>query len=401
MKKVLVITGMLPVAAIEYKKTENDIILVTEEKIKEVDPNIVFEYLFTFPHANKGLAKLSSKWESYYSLKKQSKINLRGRMITLFPILIVPKKVFFRNLLISISMFVYRKRIDNLIQEFKPTVLHAQSTDSCAFIAKKISVKYNIPYVVTLRGINRFSDTSIQANLDSAVALIAISPRQVKDAMELTNKEISLIPHGIDESFFVENTTTGPFSLPLKLITVSRLIKLKNIDLVIKALGSFKHDFVFDIYGDGPEKDNLEKLINELGLQEKVSLKGFISNDKLPNVFQNYSLFVMPSFPETLGRVYFEAMASGLPVIASANTGVDGLVTDGKEGYLIDPCNTLEFTTNFIEILESLVVSPYLVEQLSTNSRQYAKQYSWNTIVPKYLSIYEQNCSEYFKNHHL
>jgi glycosyltransferase involved in cell wall biosynthesis len=389
MKKVLVITGILPVAAIERKKDENDIILLTEEKIKEVDHNILFEYLFTFPHANKSLARLSSKWESYYSLKKQSKINLRGRIITLFPILLLPRKFFFRNLLITISMFIYKKRIDNLIKEFKPTVLHAQSTDSCAFIAKKISAKYNIPYVVTLRGINTFTDKKIRANLDSALALIAISPRQVKDAKGLTNKKISLIPHGIDESFFTENTKSRPVSLPLKLITVSRLIKLKNIDMVIRALASFKHDFVFDIYGDGPEKDNLEKLIKELGLQDKVSLKGFINNDKLPSVFQKYSLFVMPSFPETLGRVYFEAMASGLPIIASANTGVDGLVTDGKQGFFIDPCNPSEFGNKLIEILESLIVSPNLTEQLSRNSRAYAKQYSWNAIVPKYLSIYQ------------
>jgi glycosyltransferase involved in cell wall biosynthesis len=391
MDKVLVITGMLPVAAIENKKRENDIVLLTEEKIKEVDHDILFEYLFTFPDANKSLARLSSKWESYYSLKKQNKIDLHGRLITLFPVLILPKKVFFRNLLVTISMFIYKKRIDNLIQEFQPTVLHAQSTDGCAFIAKKISVKYNIPYVVTLRGINRFSDIRIKANLDSALALIAISPRQVKDAKGLTNKKISLIPHGIDESFFAENTKTRPFSSPLKLITVSRLIKLKNIDMVIRALGSFKHDFVFDIYGDGPEKDNLEKLIKELGLQDKVSLKGFINNDKLPSVFQKHNLFVMPSFPETLGRVYFEAMASGLPVIASANTGVDGLVTEGKQGFFIDPCNTLEFTIKFTKILESLVVTPYLIEELSRNSREYAKQYSWNAIVPKYLSIYQQN----------
>ncbi|MFT5892838.1 MAG: glycosyltransferase involved in cell wall biosynthesis [Dokdonia sp.] len=391
MDKVLVITGMLPVAAIENKKRENDIVLVTEEKIKQVDHNILFEYLFTFPDANKSLARLSSKWESYYGLKKEDKIDLRGRLITLFPILILPKKVFFRNLLISVSMFIYRKRIKKLIEEFKPTILHAQSTDSCAFIAKKISVKYNIPYVVTLRGIGGFSDTRIQDNLNAAAALIAISPRQVKDAKELTNKKISLIPHGIDESFFAENTKARPFSLPFKLITVSRLIKLKNVDMVIRALSSFKHDFIFDIYGDGPEKDNLEKLINELGLQEKVSLKGFINNDKLPSVFQDYNLFVMPSFPETLGRVYFEAMASGLPIIASTNTGVDGLVTEGKQGYFIDPCNTLEFTVKFTEILENLVVTPYLIEQLSRNSKEYAKEYSWSAIVPKYLSIYQQN----------
>ena len=70
--KILVITGILPVSAIEYKKTENDILLVTEDEIKKRHKNISFQYIFTFPYANKLLAIISLKWKTYYKLKKRS-----------------------------------------------------------------------------------------------------------------------------------------------------------------------------------------------------------------------------------------------------------------------------------------------------------------------------------------
>src|SRR5690606_20778744 len=132
--------------------TENDIILVTEDRIMERCTDISFEYIFTFPFTNRILSKLSNRWNSYYQLKKQNKIHLRGRFVTLFPILILPRKVFFRNLLLNVSMFINRKRLDTIINEFKPTILHAHCTDSSAFIAKRLSEKHSIPYVVTLRG---------------------------------------------------------------------------------------------------------------------------------------------------------------------------------------------------------------------------------------------------------
>ena len=390
MTRVLVITSILPIATIEYKKTENDILLVTEDEIKKRHPKVQFSYLFTFPYAGKLLAMMSSKWKSYYELKKRDKYLLRNRIIWLFPILILPKKVFFRTILIQISLFMNKSKIKTILNEFKPTVIHAQNSDGAAYMARIIGEKYNIPYIVTLRGLNKFTDKIIKNNLDKASSLLAISPKQKIDGKKLTLKKINFIPHGINEEFFLGKKKNEIPVSPLRLVTVCRLIPLKNINLILKTLSNYEQEVIFDIYGEGPEKETLNKLIIELGLQDTVNLKGFIPNTTLPLVLNNYQIFIMPSFPETLGRVYFEAMACGLPVIASRNTGIDGLITEGKEGFLIDPNNNEDFSRQLIKILKKLQNNTTVIETMSSHVKKYALQYTWNTIVSKYMSVYNK-----------
>jgi len=387
MAKVLIITGILPVSAIEYKKSENDILLVTEDEIKLRHQNFSFKYIFIFPYANKILSRISLKWKSYYKLKKQETFELKGRNLFLFPVFLLPKKVFFRNILTRLSVFLHRKRIEKLVNDFKPTVIHAQDADTGAYIARVLSKKYDIPYVVTLRSLNRISDDKVKKNLIHAKFLIGISSRQIAEARKIINKDVTFIPHGIGNHFF--NEVEKKVSTPLKLITVSRLLKLKNIDLVIKSLSTYEGDFIFDIYGEGPEKEDLSLLIEKMKLDEKVKIKGFIPNEDLPNIFQDYHLFVMPSFPETLGRVYFEAMASGLPVVATKNTGIDGLIIDGKEGFLLNPTNEIDFTQSFHDILFNFIENPLSYDIMSRNAKSFSEKFSWNNIVSKYIKLYK------------
>src|SRR5690606_30797277 len=124
--KILVITGILPVPAIEYKKTENDIHLVTEDEMIKRHRGISFQYSVTVLDANKALSKISLKWKSYYELKKKKKFVLRGRELFLLPVFLLPKKLFFRNFLSRISILLHQNRIEKLINDFKPTVIHAQ-----------------------------------------------------------------------------------------------------------------------------------------------------------------------------------------------------------------------------------------------------------------------------------
>src|SRR5690606_26645470 len=141
----------------------------------------------------------------------------------------------------------------------------------------------------------------------------------------------------------------------------------------------------FDIYGEGPEKENLSILIKKIGLEDKIKIKGYIPNKDLPNIFQDYHLFVMPRFPETLGRVYFEAMASGLPVVASKNTGIDGLIIDGKEWFLLNTANEIEFTQSFQKILLNFEKNPLSYDIMSKNAQSFSKKFSWNNIVLEYI----------------
>lgn len=386
MVRVLIITGILPVSAIEHKKRENDILLVTEDEIITRYPSFSFKYIFVFPYANKPLASLTTKWKSYFELSKKTTFNLRGRSLTLLPVLLLPKKVFFRNILLRISLYVHRKRIDELIKDFKPTVLHAQNADSDAFIARKLSKKYNIPFIVTLRGLNSDPDSKIKNNLKKANSLIAISSKQITDGKKLVNKDIIFVPHGVKDSFYQNNLKREFSAYKIRLITVSRLLKLKNIDIVIRCLSEVKFDYIFDIYGEGTEYKNLESLIIKLGLEHKIRLQGFLENNELPNKFQEYDLFVMPSYPESLGRVYFEAMASGLPVIASKNTGIDGIIRNGIEGFIINHQEENEMAT----ILDLIGNKPEILKELGRNARQLAQNYKWENISKMYYDLYKQ-----------
>ncbi|OEY71863.1 glycosyltransferase [Salegentibacter salarius] len=383
MVKVLIITNLLPIPEIEAKKNENDILFITEDQVKRNYPETIFKYLYIVPKANITLAKVSSRWASYYSLERKGESKIKGRIISVLGIVQLPKVTPFRTLLYDISLYLNRKFIRKLIEEYRPTILHAQNSDVDAYIAKKVSEKYDIPYVVTLRGLNRASDAVVKTNINSAKKLVAISPTQLNQAGKLTNKQVQLIPHGVQESFF-NNPSSRPLSSKLKLISVCRLLKLKNLDSVIVALSYLKEDYVFDIYGEGPEMKNLNSLIEKLGLCDKIHLKGLVPHSKLLEVFKLYDLFIMPSFPETLGRVYFEAMASGLPVIGSKNTGIDGIISNGEEGFLIEPQDEDELQSVLIYANNNRLH----LRVMGENAFNLAQKYSWQTIIPKLQEIY-------------
>lgn len=388
--RILVISGILPISAIDYKKTENDILLVTEEEISKRNEQIKFNYVFIFPYANWILSKLSPKWKSYFGLSKKATYPLQGRAINLFPVYLLPKKIIFRGLLIKLSMWRYKARLDEIITKFEPTVIHAHDTDTSGAIARYLSEKYKLPYIVTLRGLNKYVDKHVVENVKNATSLIAISSQQLMQSQKLIGKHNNLlfIPHGIDEKFFVSANYLKDINIPIRLVTIARLLKLKNIDLLINSLSTFDYDFEFHIYGNGPEMDELTKLVERLGLQDRIKLKGYIPNNDVSIKLKQYDVFMMPSFPESLGRVYFEAMASGLPVIASKNTGIDGIISDGKEGFLLQHNDKGQFAIELKAILKNFIDNPNQYIEMSRNARRFASNYSWNKIAPQYLLLY-------------
>jgi glycosyltransferase involved in cell wall biosynthesis len=133
--------------------------------------------------------------------------------------------------------------------------------------------------------------------------------------------------------------------LPERYILASgRFVPKKNFSNLIKAYAKYvatkgsTHDLL--ILGDGPERSNLEKLVDDLGIRSRVQMPGFRGYDYLPVFYGLASFFVHVSTTEQWGLVVNEAMASGLPVIVSRSCGsARELVTDGITGYEIDPLN--------------------------------------------------------------
>lgn len=132
------------------------------------------------------------------------------------------------------------------------------------------------------------------------------------------------------------------------LITVCRLADpRKNVDLVLRALASLtdRHRFSYTVVGDGPLRPELERLVPELGLQDRVRFKGFVDSASLRTLLGQSDLFVLTSSivrgsHEGFGIAYLEANACGTPVLASRLAGASEAVEEGISGYFVDEPST-------------------------------------------------------------
>ncbi len=169
----------------------------------------------------------------------------------------------------------------------------------------------------------------------------------------------------------------------LKIVTLSKLIKRKNIDKVILALAKAEFDFQYDIYGSGVEEKKLKKLIKKYNLDKKVNLCGHIEHSKIYQKLDNYDVFILPSVDETFGISYLEALSRGLITIGVKKTGIDGVIKNLENGFLIEP-KTLEIK----EILDKISkMNIEEKEKISNNALCEIKKYEKKEIMTKYVDI--------------
>ncbi|MBO4452916.1 MAG: glycosyltransferase family 4 protein [Clostridia bacterium] len=136
------------------------------------------------------------------------------------------------------------------------------------------------------------------------------------------------------------------------IMCVGELLPNKNQKTAIKAMKEVVKkvpEALLLIAGNGPEKDNLQALIDELDLNDSVKLIGYTT--QLEKYLQASDLLVACSIREGLGMNVIEAMLCGKPVVASKNRGHNELVKDGVNGFLVDACETGQYSDRIIEVL--------------------------------------------------
>lgn len=125
-----------------------------------------------------------------------------------------------------------------------------------------------------------------------------------------------------------------PLATPHRLITVCRLATWKGVDGLIEMVASL-HDVGLVVVGDGPERLNLESLAHRLGVNDRVYFAGQVPRERIPAYLRACDLFVLNSRYEGLPHVVLEALAAGLPVVATAVGGIPEVVRDGVNGRLV------------------------------------------------------------------
>ena len=258
---------------------------------------------------------------------------------------------------------------------------------------------FNKPVLVTLRGedISRAKSSYLYRSLlkfclkhlDRVICVSEDMLAALKREYPEHGNKMSVITNGIDEALL---STRRDYKVrqPLTFISVGSLIHRKGYDITIRALAllSGKIDFKFVCAGDGAEKQSLQTLAKDTGLQDRIIFTGVLSPDKVYQELCGADLFILSSRSEGRPNVLVEAMASGLPVIASDIEGIRELIDHGENGFLFPA----EGSRELAGLIETLVSDQTLLEKSGTNARSTVRQngLTWDNTASAYTLVYRQ-----------
>jgi colanic acid/amylovoran biosynthesis glycosyltransferase len=171
----------------------------------------------------------------------------------------------------------------------------------------------------------------------------------------------------------------GPLQLvagqPVRLLQACRFIEKKGLDVAVAAVGQLVaagHDVTLDLAGDGPEREALQAQAKQLGIADRVRFLGFLPNQALLDLLPEYAVFLHPSRDTATGdregipNSMLEAMACGVPVVATAHSGIPEAVTDGQEGLLIAQNDV----AGLVRAIASMTSDGARYQRMSAASRQ-------------------------------
>lgn len=269
------------------------------------------------------------------------------------------------------------------LHDLKPIeVIHAHAALPCGHAAALLSRRLNIPFVVTVHGLDVFNTCSLggipaawrrQASVDvyrAARTVICVSGR-VREILGTGTPDgirSTVVHNGVNPSLFSPNPSeTG--QLAPEILVVGDLLPSKGHELVLRAFRNLMPSFPqlrCRIVGEGPARARLEVLVRDSGMVGQVEFVGRLSRSEVAEAMRRCTVFVLPSRSEALGCVYLEAMSCGKPAIACRGQGMDEVIEHGKNGWLI-PADGLE---EFVKGLSALLESHELCTRIGTAARQ-------------------------------
>jgi len=277
-------------------------------------------------------------------------------------------------------------RIFLKIREIRPDIVHAQSLGIAipALISKRM---LSIPYVVWGQGTDiylpeRFTQMTSRLILQNADATLALTEGMKRKMQEICEREVSVVPNGINLERFSSSSEDKKGSSAKTIIFVGRLHPVKGIQYLIEAMAIVHQempDVKLVIVGDGVERSRLEELAERLNLDGCIQFAGQISQERIPRVMHQADVFALSSLTEGLPVVLLEAMAAGLPIVATNVGGIPDIVEEGVNGYLVNAKNPDEISNRLLILLQG----DEMREEISANNREKARLYTWDKIAIK------------------
>ncbi len=212
---------------------------------------------------------------------------------------------------------------------------------------------------------------------------------KIKKIIPNLEKPCQIIYSGIPAKIIEQNEQIEPKKFnpkKAKILTVSSLIKRKNIKPLILAFKKIKKKYPnisLEIIGDGKLREKLEILNVKTKAGAKFS--GSLSKDEVMHKMKEADIFILPSKNETFGMVYMEALSAGMAVCCTKNSGIDGILKDGENGFLMKPDKK-----HIQKVLEKILkLKPKEYAEISKNAFITAKMFSYENSIKNYLEKIE------------
>ncbi|HII61781.1 glycosyltransferase family 4 protein [Pyrococcus horikoshii] len=226
--------------------------------------------------------------------------------------------------------------------------------------------------------------------------IIAVSKAAKSFIEHFTSVPVLIVPNGVDDERFFpardKEKIKAKFGLEGNVVLyVSRMSYRKGPHVLLNAFSKIE-DATLVMVGNGEMLPFLKAQTKFLGIENKVVFMGYVPDDILPEVFRMADVFVLPSISsEAFGIVILEAMASGVPIIATDVGGIPEVIKENSAGLLVPPGNELKLR----EAIEKLLKNEELRKWYGNNGRRSVEEkYSWNKIVVKIERIYNEVLQE-------
>lgn len=288
-----------------------------------------------------------------------------------------------------------------LTKENSFDLTHSFFSVPCGALSYGLKLRRGLPYIVSLRGADVPGYSERFKNLYGILrpiirtiwknASFVIANSQGLRELALVSKPkntIGVIPNGVDVDLF-KPAERRIQAEKFEILCVSRITPRKGIRFLIKALEKFivEHPYVhLTIIGDGNERESLENLVRGLGLGHSVTFRGLVPHNQLPQEYAKADVFVLPSLNEGMSNTMLEAIASGLPIIATQTGGSDELVKNGVNGLIVK----MQDSDDLAQKLSMLVEQEQLRLNMGRLSRELAMTMSWESVAKQYTQLYRE-----------
>jgi glycosyltransferase involved in cell wall biosynthesis len=224
--------------------------------------------------------------------------------------------------------------------------------------------------------------------LQKSIAIVANSDGLRKAAEAADDFPVRVIPNGTDQAVFDSKGAVLQVGRPLQILFVGRFRAQKNVAYLLRQVAQLPPgSFQLHLVGEGPDQQTLGELAVRLRIDRFITWHGWLSRSALRDVYCTADCLVNPSVYEGMPNVVLEAMAAGLPVIASNVPGNDELVKPGETGFLFELADGKDLR-NALDALRDATVRARMGAAGRARARAWP---TWEEVARRYLELFRGN----------